>query len=286
MRKFLTFLIVLTAPLMVALAGPKPGEIERLGGSGDLTPMGSPKAGNEDGTIPAWTGGITEPPAGYSKGDHHPDPFPDDEILFVINGSNYQQYADKLSVGQQRMFERYPDTFYMNIYPTRRTVAFPQRVYDATKRNGATATTVNDGEGVIDASVGFPFPFPETAKELIWNHKLKYKSTGGVRYNNQAAATAGGSYNLVVLREEFLGPYYKEGAQVEDINNILLYFFQEVEAPARLAGSILLVHETLNQVSSRDRPGSTIPVSAACVGPPTSLTTIPAPHPTICAPPT
>jgi len=248
MSKFLTFLIVLTAPVLVALAGPKPGEVERLGGTGDLTPMGSLKAGNEDGSIPAWTGGITQPPAGYSKGDHHPDPFPEDEVLFVINGSNYQQYADKLSVGQQRMFERYPDTFYMNVYPTRRSVSFPDRVYAATKRNGATASTVNDGEGVIDASVGFPFPFPETAKELLWNHRLKYKSTGGVRYNNQAAATAGGSYNLVELREEFLGPYYQEGSSIESINNILLYFFQEVEAPARLAGSILLVHETLNQI--------------------------------------
>jgi len=27
----------------------------------DLTPIGAEKAGNADGTIPAWTGGITEP---------------------------------------------------------------------------------------------------------------------------------------------------------------------------------------------------------------------------------
>jgi hypothetical protein len=51
-----------------------------------------------------------------------------------------------------------------------------------------------------------------------------------------------------VIREELLGLYYKEGVTVEDINNVLLYFFQEVESPARLAGNILLVHETLNQV--------------------------------------
>jgi hypothetical protein len=102
---------------------------------------------------------------------------------------------------------------------------------------------------VIDASVGFPFPFPETSKELMWNHKLKYKSAGVFRHNNQAAVTSGGSYNLVELYEEFLGPYYVEGSTIESINNILLYFYQEVEAPARLAGSVLLVHETLNQVA-------------------------------------
>ncbi len=38
----------------------------RLGN--DLTPLGGEKAGNADGTIPAWDGGITSPPAGYQKG--------------------------------------------------------------------------------------------------------------------------------------------------------------------------------------------------------------------------
>ena len=40
-----------------AWAGAKPDEINRL--SEDLTPMGSERAGNADGTIPEWTGGIT-----------------------------------------------------------------------------------------------------------------------------------------------------------------------------------------------------------------------------------
>ena len=31
------------------------------------------RAGNADGTIPAWNGGITKPPEGYKPGDHHPD---------------------------------------------------------------------------------------------------------------------------------------------------------------------------------------------------------------------
>jgi len=39
-----------------------------------LTPMGSEKAGNADGSIPAWDGGITRPPAGYSAGKDHVDP--------------------------------------------------------------------------------------------------------------------------------------------------------------------------------------------------------------------
>lgn len=253
MHKFNTIALSAAIGLLVGLgtahAGPKPDQVHRL--SEDLTPMGSERAGNAAGTIPEWTGGITEPPAGYSPGDHHPDPFADDEVLFRIDASNYQQYADQLSVGQKAMFERYPETFYMNVYPTRRSASFPQRSYDMTIENGKTATLAPEGEGVINAAEGFPFPFPENAHELMWNHKLKPKGTGGVRYNNQVAPTADGNYSLVKIREELLGLYYKEGVKIEDINNILLYFFQEVEAPARLAGSILLVHETLNQVEQQ-----------------------------------
>jgi hypothetical protein len=229
-----------------AIAGAKPDQIHRL--SEDLTPMGSERAGNAEGTIPEWTGGITTPPAEYKPGDHHQNPYPDDKPLFRITGANYQDYGDKLSVGQKATLAKYPDTYFMDVYPTRRSVSFPERTYEMTIKNGSTAKLAENGEGVLDAAEGFPFPFPENAYELIWNHKLKYKGTGGVRYNTQIAPTASGKFSVTVIREELLGLYYKEGVTLEDINNILLYFFQEVESPARLAGNILLVHETLNQI--------------------------------------
>ena len=241
-----TTTFLLTFGASQASAGAKPDEVNRL--SEDLTPVGAMRAGNEAGTIPEWTGGITEPPAGYSPGDHHPNPFPDDEPQFTITGSNYQDYADNLSPGQIALFETYPDTYCMKVYETRRTASFPERTYEMTAENGKTGELVADGEGVTGVAEGFPFPFPENAYELMWNHKLKYKGIGGVRYNNQVAPTASGAYTEVKLREELLGLYYKEGLTLDDIDNILLYFFQEVESPARLAGNILLVHETLNQL--------------------------------------
>ena len=53
------------APL--ATAGITTDQIARLGK--DLTPLGAERAGNAEGTIPAWTGGITSPPAGYVRGE-------------------------------------------------------------------------------------------------------------------------------------------------------------------------------------------------------------------------
>ena len=243
--KRLSVLLALGLASGAVFAQPSESDIARLGN--DLTPVGAERAGNADGTIPAWDGGITSPPAGYSPGDHHPDPFPDDEPLFTITADNMDEYADYLTAGHKAMLQRYA-SFRMPVYPTRRSASFSQDVYDATIENARTARLTPDGEGVEDAIYGFPFPLADDPKALIWNHKLKFKGPGGVRYNNQAAVTESGNYTLVRLREEILAPYFQKGNTAEDIGNILFYFYQEVESPSRLAGSVLLVQETLNQI--------------------------------------
>lgn len=212
----------------------------------DLTPLGAIAAGNADGTIPAWEGGITSPPAGYKPGMFHPDPYASDKPGFAITPQNYKEYADKLTEGQKGMFEKYP-TFRMDIYPTRRSASAPQRTYEYSIKNATTAKLTEDLNGVLDAAEGIPFPIPQNGSEVIWNHKLKYKGVSAARWTNLAPVTANGQFNMVKIREEFMGLYYKPGNTIADINNILLYFYQSVEAPARLAGQVLLVHESLNQ---------------------------------------
>ena len=212
---------------------------------GRLTPMGSEKAGNADGSIPAWEGGITRPPAGYRAGRDHIDPYAADKVLFTITPANYQQYADKLGAGQKAMFAKYR-SFKMEVYPTRRSASFPQRTYEFSKRNATNCKLIANGEGIQNCAEGFPFPIPNNAHEAIWNHKLKYKGLSVRSFSNQAAPTAGGAYTLVRLQEEILGLYYKPGNTSESINNTLLYFKQDVLGPPRLAGGVLLVHETLN----------------------------------------
>ena len=188
-----------------------------------------------------------EPPSGYQPGDHHPDPFADDQPLFKIDVSNLEQHKNHLGEGQIAILEHYTDSYYLNVYPSRRSASFPQRVYKMTAANGATGKLVENGDGVADVAEGFPFPFPENAYELIWNHKLKYKGTGIVRQRNLVAPAASGAYTLIRVRTEMLGRYFQPGATLEDIDNVLLYLRQEILSPARLAGGKLLVYESLNQ---------------------------------------
>ncbi len=228
-----------------AWSGLSSDEIARLGE--DLTPLGAEKAGNADGTIPEWTGGITSPPAGYQPGMHHPDPYAGDKVSFTITGANMSQYADKLTPGHQAMLKTY-DTFKMNVYPSHRSASAPQRIYDATKKIAGSASLVENGYGVTGAAVGIPFPIPKNGNEVIWNHLLRYRGDIASRKIAQAAPTRGGNYTLVKFDDEFNLLYSGEGATEENLNNKILFFKQEVTAPARLAGGILLVHETLNQV--------------------------------------
>lgn len=243
----------IAAAMLASAAQAKVGadQAKKLGISGtDLTPMGAERAGNADGSIPTWDGGITQPPAGYKVGMHHPDPFSSDKPLMTITAKNYKEQGAKVSPGQVAMFEKYPD-WKMIVYPTRRSASNPKNTYDKTIANASTGELVGAGEGVANVSEGVPFPIldadpAKAGAEAMWNHKLKYKGISAQRWANQAPVTASGQYVMVRIKEELLGLYYKPGATLADINNILLYFYQEVVSPPRLAGQVLLVHETLN----------------------------------------
>ena len=84
-----------------------------------LTPTGSERAGNRDGTIPAWTGGYTTVAPGYQQGAVRPDPFSADRPLFSITAANLKDYAEKLPEGARALFQRFAD-YRMDVYPTRR----------------------------------------------------------------------------------------------------------------------------------------------------------------------
>lgn len=222
-------------------------EAAKLGDS--LTPLGGIKAGNADGTIPAWTGGITTPPTGYKPGDHHSDPFAADQPLYTITGANAAQYAGKLAAGHEALLKAYP-TYKLVVYPTRRSASNPQRVYDATKKNATTAQLIEGGNGFSGSLVGVPFPIPQNGLEVVWNSLTRYRGVAASRTIDQAAVERGGGYQLVKFEDEFLFNYARPDITTAELeaSNTLIFFKQSVIAPARLAGTILLAHETMNQV--------------------------------------
>ncbi|GAA0288026.1 DUF1329 domain-containing protein [Psychrosphaera haliotis] len=250
MNKITLLSSVVALTLTSVAADAKISEADAAKLKSELTPLGAVKAANKDGSIPAWTGGITSAPAGYTVGMHHPDPFSSDKVLYTVTNANKDKYAEFLTPGITKMFETYPDTYKMDIYQSRRTASFPKYVYDATIENATRAELVEGGNGIKGAAIGVPFPVPANGLEAIWNHILRFRGEQTTRNGGQAAPTADGDFTYIGFDEAISIEYSREDATPAALeeSNILFRFKQNVTQPARLAGTALLVHETMDQV--------------------------------------
>lgn len=234
---------LLVAPLLQAQVSAD--QAARLGQ--DLTPLGAEKAGNAAGTIPAWEGGLARRSDAYDPVAGYKDPFAADQPLFSISHANAAQYRAQLSPGQLAMLQRYPDSWKLQVYPSRRSASYPDKVYAAIKANAGSAKLIEAGNGIADFKVATPFPIPQSALEVLWNHLVRYRGDSVKRYYAQAVPHASGDYFMTQIEDLFLFNQDAGDASKEN-GNVLFYFRQSVLAPARLAGTELLVHETVDQV--------------------------------------
>src|SRR5690606_35947801 len=150
-------------------------------------------------------GGV-KPPAGYRPGMHHPDPYADDVMLYRVDSRNADNYAELLTPALKVLLERSPE-FYLRVFPSRRSAAAPQRIYDATRRNAVTTQLISGGNGVEGAYAGIPFPIPQDGMEVIWNHIMHYKGDQTRIINNQAVVMANGAFNLI-KRDRYVYYFY------------------------------------------------------------------------------
>lgn len=229
-----------------------PQEAERL--KGDLMPLGGERAGNAAGTIPAWEGGfVGERPRGRERDPASYPLFFQDKPLYTITSSNLSQYKALLSPGHLALFAKFPDTYKMPVYQTRRSAASPPEVYEATYQNALRAELGNDGESLLNAVVGIPFPIPKSGKEIIWNHKVRYRGTSARRFNVQLAVQPNGDFQPFKLREDVRFHYSYPNQTPESLQNVIIYFLQFTMSPPRQSGNVLLVHETMDQIKEARR---------------------------------
>ncbi|SDH46615.1 Protein of unknown function [Pseudomonas benzenivorans] len=238
-------ILLLLAVALQALAKVDETQAARLGQ--DLTPLGGERAGNAAGSIPSWQGGLAQPPANYRPGMHHPDPYAGDAPLYRVDGRNLDEHRAQLPAGLQALLQHNPG-YSLRVYPTRRSAAAPQRIYDATRFNARNAELISGGNGVAGVAAGIPFPLPQDGQQAIWNHIMRYRGEQISMHTNQAAVLANGAYNLLKLERDIYFRYGREGVTPQDLDNTLFYYKYRVVAPAKLSGSALVVQETLDQV--------------------------------------
>lgn len=224
-----------------AFSAVSPEEAAKLGV--ELTEVGAIKAGNEEGTIPPFTGGLKELPEGFQEGNGiRPNPFSSERPLFSIDASNMAEYQDKLTEGTKALMEKFSD-FRIDVYPTHRTSAFPQYILDNTKDCAVTSETYNNGLSMKGCHAGIPFPIPKTGFEAMWNHLTRFQGRSAVlnfeayyvNPNGSRVLTSGGTYST-----DF--PYYDENPQSDLFSRVK----SEYKMPRRRNGETIMVHDALN----------------------------------------
>ena len=179
-----------------------------------LTPVGAESAGNAEGTIPAWTGGYTAAARNYQQGSPRPDPFPEEGPLFSITRANLGTYSAKLPEGAKALFAKFPG-YRIDVYPTHRTAAAPQWVYDNIFRNATRARAASAGIafGVEGAAGGIPFPIPKTGFEVVWNHLLAFWGPSRETHLSTYVVSSAGNVELTSAYREIADfPYYYPNA--------------------------------------------------------------------------
>lgn len=215
-----------------------------------LTPLGAEKAGNKDGSIPAWGGGLTKVPAGFKAGGRRDqDPYASEKPLYSITAKNMGQYADKLSDGAKAMLTKHA-SYRIDVYPTHRTAAAPQWVYDNTRKN-ATAAKLNERQIPVGAYGGIPFPIPKDGAEAMWNHLLSWRGEDWQFDNRAYLVTSAGKPVMTVdgLADQSMPYFYKDGTPEAADGNYWNLRLVNAGPPIRAGEAIL---GRLNLDSERD----------------------------------
>lgn len=217
--------------------------------SGPLTPYGAERAGNKEGTIPAWDGKAVNTPVG--PGNRRPDPFAAEKPLASITAANAAQYGDKLSDGTRALLAKWPGAR-VDLYPSHRTAVFPQAIYDAVAQNAGRAKIANGGLTVEGAYGGIPFPVPKNGHEALWNHMLSYRGQLTSFTADKYVMTAAGDRILTNRQRTSLAyPYYDMKGKVEAFNGEWARARLDVTEPPANAGQAMM---TIDYVDNFNKP--------------------------------
>ena len=228
-------------------------DFSRLGLEGtELTPVGAVRAGNAEGTIPAWKNTPIKAPSRFKPGTFHLDPFATDKVKFTISSSNYHQHTGKLTDGQVKMFEEYPD-YFMNIYQTRRSAVYKPYVYKAALQNARKAESYkakNGRLGFNNAVIAWAFPIPKNGDEAFLNQATRPRQPWIDSWDNTAAVTDGGDYVLNEISVQRHWTWSESGNTLANFDPGVdqMFYFQTIKSPAQAAGQVVVANDPVHFV--------------------------------------
>lgn len=252
MKLQLALSVALMGASAASLAAVSAEEAKQIGST--LTEFGAIKAANKDGSIPAYTGGLTKAPAGFkTDSGFWLDPFKDEKPLLRIDAKNMAQYADLLSDGQKALLTKFP-TYYLDVYPSHRTAAYPEHVLKATVRNATGCKALKEGLALDTACRGgLPFPIPKTGYEVMWNQQLRYQGDTAITTSSSRSWVVDSSGRpTMTAQQQTLSDFVYYQTSLTDRDPAMAWRVYSIsQAPARRAGEMTGLTDYLDPT---DRP--------------------------------
>ena len=231
------------APLYASVTAEEAAQLKT-----SLTPLGAERAGNKEGTIPAWTGQATEG-AGMTAAGRRLDPFATEKPLYSINAKNAGEYAERLTEGTKALLKKYPDSFRVDVYKTHRTALAPAAIYDNTAKNALNAKLVESGGGPMPQGAygGVPFPVPKSALEVMWNHLLRWRGEAWIWAFKGYQLTQDGQWVNVgdTVNDQWI-PYFAPGGSA-NFNGEYWMVRSLTKGPAIRAGEAITARFNLDE---------------------------------------
>lgn len=221
-----------------------------LGGD-QYTCFGAERAGSESGVAEYSGKWFKEWPGLKNKTGYDPGPYADEAPMLKITAANFKEHEPHLTEGMKQMFHVYPETFYMNVYPSHRDFRVNDEIVcRAAKENVQNARLTDDGLG-IDAELGGPFfPFPQSGIEAVWNAMFAYRPwSEDVVYDTADVYENG---NIGWGKVDFMtygpkGPDVEKGKRARTVDgNVAAYFFYKTILPSRSANEVAVGYQPLN----------------------------------------
>jgi hypothetical protein len=233
-------------------------EAAKLGTS--LTQAGAEKAGNADGSIPAYNGGLTTPPASFKAGDSmRPDPFASEKPVLVIDGKNVDQYKGLLTATTVELAKRFP-TFRVDVFPTHRTVSLPQAILDNGVKNATGAKSLEGGLAIDNVLPGIPFPIPQSGNEAMWNFLLRYQGVSiSSKYDSWNVDSAGVPSLATTGQANISYPIYENLSQPISSADVYYQMKLSYTGPARRAGEAVMLKDAANPLQQPRRAWQYLP---------------------------
>ncbi|AXQ31010.1 DUF1329 domain-containing protein [Solimonas sp. K1W22B-7] len=230
--------LALTLPVAVSAKVPAE-EAAKLDGD-TLTCAGAIRAGSDSG-VAAYTGQWLDGWPGMAaaeKSGYTPGPYAAEKPLFTITADNMAQYAGRLTPGQQKLLQKYPQGFRMPVYPSHRDFRMPDWACEVTRKNALSAQVKPNGKGLEGLNAGIAFPFPANGLEAVWNVATARRPASERVVNDIAVVYPNGDISMAQQ-------YYMSLNQSRGPDNIRpfsdkiqTYFLSEFNSPPRDKGFI------------------------------------------------